>query len=663
MPLRSPLSRLWLGIFFALLCSTASAQQADAGVRDSLLQVATVVGTRSADRNLAAPRYALQLSALSQQGAQTIADALRRLPGANLRDYGGAGGLKTVSIRGMGASHTAVSLDGMPVSDAQSGQIDFRRFGLVQLEQMTLAVADQPLLLSPPRSLAAAHIALISPIDQRRIGLQIGSFGETMAHAQWSGSRGAHQLSAYADAQQGENDYPFTLRNHSLVTQERRTHSRLSSGNAQLNYTFAPSAQTRLAAQTAFYHNEQQLPGMVIYYTSPGTEDLRQQQVFGQIALHHRRGHHTLMGGAKWAWQTSRYRNYDGQYPGGLLLQNYTQREAYATIGWAYEPSPQWGVAYAADLTRETLHSNLSTDHDVARTTLLQALSARYVWRNWTLTARGLAHLSWNAIDAASPASSATNQQRIVPSLTLARRIDLVPHASLLWRGYYKAHFRLPTFTESYYYRLGSRQLRPETTHQLGTGLVARFNTKRWPSAQLAVDFYHNRVSDRISAIPYNIYIWRMTNLGIVDTWGLDAHLQSRLRLSRRQWLDIDGSYAWQHVTDTSDPEATSYGRQLAYTPRHTASLGATWTHPWLTLGLSAMAAGERWSNNEHLDGTRLPPYVELQAAIERRIEWRRRHRIDLRLSATNLTNHQYEIVRFYPMPGRAWHASITYHY
>ena len=58
-------------------------------------------------------------AALRLRGVSDMADALRRFAGVNLRDYGGAGAMKTLSVRGLGAAHTAVSYDGMPVSEAQ----------------------------------------------------------------------------------------------------------------------------------------------------------------------------------------------------------------------------------------------------------------------------------------------------------------------------------------------------------------------------------------------------------------------------------------------------------------------------------------------------------------------------------------------------------------
>ena len=75
-------------------------------------------------------------------GVTDIADALHRMPGINLRDYGGAGGLKTVSVRGFGAQHTGVSYDGVLLSECQSGEIDVSRYALDHVQSLRLTVGD-----------------------------------------------------------------------------------------------------------------------------------------------------------------------------------------------------------------------------------------------------------------------------------------------------------------------------------------------------------------------------------------------------------------------------------------------------------------------------------------------------------------------------------------
>lgn len=92
-----------------------------------------------------------------RQGLTSVADALGRLPGVTVRDYGGAGGLKTVAVRGFSASHTLVAYDGIPLGDTRGGQVDVGRFALADLQSLRLSTAPRPLFRSrrakplPPR--------------------------------------------------------------------------------------------------------------------------------------------------------------------------------------------------------------------------------------------------------------------------------------------------------------------------------------------------------------------------------------------------------------------------------------------------------------------------------------------------------------------------------
>jgi len=67
-----------------------------------------------------------------------VSDAVKHFAGVTVKDYGGIGGLKTVSIRSLGAQHTAVAYDGITISDCQTGQIDIGRFSLNNVDRLSL---------------------------------------------------------------------------------------------------------------------------------------------------------------------------------------------------------------------------------------------------------------------------------------------------------------------------------------------------------------------------------------------------------------------------------------------------------------------------------------------------------------------------------------------
>jgi outer membrane cobalamin receptor len=76
-------------------------------------------------------------------GLTNLADAVKKFAGASVKDYGGIGGMKTVSVRNLGAHHTAVSYDGVTISNTQAGQIDIGRYQTDNIQELSLAMGEE----------------------------------------------------------------------------------------------------------------------------------------------------------------------------------------------------------------------------------------------------------------------------------------------------------------------------------------------------------------------------------------------------------------------------------------------------------------------------------------------------------------------------------------
>ena len=114
-----------------------------------------------------------QLSAerMSALGIGSMAEALKHLSGITVRDYGGAGGMKTVSVRGIGARHTGVVYDGMAISDCQTGEIDLSRFDTDNTRSMTLAIGDADNIFVPARNAASPAALYIETIPDSALAM------------------------------------------------------------------------------------------------------------------------------------------------------------------------------------------------------------------------------------------------------------------------------------------------------------------------------------------------------------------------------------------------------------------------------------------------------------------------------------------------------------
>ena len=133
--------------------------------QDSLLKLQEVKIIAPKQKNTLTPSQQITNNNFKNFAAYNIADAVRNFAGVNVKDYGGIGGLKTISVRSLGANHTAVLYDGVAISDTQNGQIDFGKFILDNVETITLYNAQPADLPQTAKAYAAASVIAIKTIQ------------------------------------------------------------------------------------------------------------------------------------------------------------------------------------------------------------------------------------------------------------------------------------------------------------------------------------------------------------------------------------------------------------------------------------------------------------------------------------------------------------------
>lgn len=655
------------GVILLYGCSAIRAEQPDS-ISYHLESVSVVADRVKEDVKSSAPLFCLTDEKMKLMGVTDLTDALHRLPGLDIRDYGGAGGMKTVSVRGFGTTHTGVIYDGVALSDCQSGKIDLSRYSLDNVDDLSLVIGDNNDIFTPAKAVAAAASITINtgsvpePEDSTlhlTTQLRVGSFGMINPYIKVGKSLSERfSLSAIGEYTHADNDYPFTLHNGILVSRERRSNSRMNSGHAELNGRWRITPSSRLDSKVYFYDNSRQLPGPVVLYNPKSDDTLHDRNFFGQISFTDfslSRLMFRLIG--KFNWDATYYHEVDGKYTAGFNDENYIQREAYLSAGMLYTPRQELSLSYAADYTYNNLSSNDVATVGPRRNSILQSLAAKYHNSRIIVTGRLLFSIYDNEV---KKGASAADRKKLSPSLSLSVR-PFTDH-SLFVRTSYKNIFRMPTFNESYYYRMGSTSLRPEDTQQFNVGLTWQSNlTPAWiRGVSLSVDGYYNHVKDKIVAIPQNMFIWTMTNLDKVRAFGADVKADASFALARCQTLTIAGNYSLQRVQPRTAKTDPDYNKQVAYTPIHSGSASLSWQNPWVDIVIKATGAGERYGTNSNLPITRIKGYVETGASLMRSLGIRH-HTLDLRFDILNIFDTQYEIVASYPMPGRSFRFSATF--
>ena len=630
--------------------------------------VEVVAKSRLSVTREATPLQILDRAGIERLGVQDLSEAVKRFSGVTVQDYGGIGGLKTVSVRSLGAKHTAVSYDGVTVTDAQSGQVDISRFSLDNVEMVSLSIGQADDIFQTARMYASAGALSIKTLTpdfiEKPFRLQLqakgGSFGffnPSLRYEQKIGSKYAAALNA--DYQRADGRYPFTFTNGSVITHEKRRNSDVDNYRGELNLFADWHKAGKLQLKGYWFDSERGLPGSVILYNDYHKERLENQNGFVQ-AIYENRLNKKLafkaLGKFDYAW--TRHKDFHSQYEGGEQKDVYTQREIYGSAGLLYSPVEAWSFSVAEDLFYNTLDATTPKCPFPERLTSLTALAVQYRNPRLTATVSALSTFITETLETGEPAP---DRKKISPAISVSYR--LFPEQNVRLRASFKHSYRIPTFNDLYYDRLGNRELEPEQATQYNWGVA-------WSSSlpglkldyfNFTLDAYYNKVKDKIVALP-TMFIWKMMNQGKVNIGGTDVNLSARFRFPAEFFIQLDGSYTWQHAVDRTTKDSKIYGHQIPYTPKHAGSVSVGIENPWLNVAWAFTAVGDRYSLQQNVPENRFDGYIDQQLSFNRTFSLKH---CSFRVQADilNLGNVTYDVIRYYPMPGRAFRASVRFLY
>lgn len=627
------------------------------------LGVARISADRSTVSTGAAPVRSATAGQIGRAGMRSMDEVLRRFAGVSVKDYGGIGGLKTVSIRNFGAQHTAVVYNGVVVPDIQNGQIDISHFDLENLESLSVSIGGNADIFRSARTLASTGVL---EIRNRRpelkdnpfsisSGMRIASFSTYnpyLSYNQCLGDRWTSGISLNYLNSRGA--YPFTLVNGDRRTRETRHGSDVSSLRAEVGFFGNLAHDGKLDFRVNAYLSERGLPGVVILYAQNPSERLWDRNLSASALYEKTFGQGwRLSANLSYSNAWNRYLNTSPLYP-KPEDDRYLQQEYAAGMILQKTLGENLKLAFAADAFADILWSDIPECPFPTRFTAVPAVSAQYDRARLSLVASISGTLLAERVKTGEAAPS---RARVSPSLSAVYRIT----DSLRLRASVRDGYRVPTFNDLYYARVGNRNIQPEKALQINAGIVWLGNAGRF-RWQGTADMYYNEVRDKIVAVP-TMFIWKMRNAGRVRMAGADLALTCEYMLSRGMALDFEASYSFQYAVDVTDPAAKNYLHQIPYTPRHTGGLSMTFVSPWVNFSYNCQAVGRRYSMNQNIAANEIMAYADHGISLNRKFNLGRGVSLDAGLEALNLADVNYEVIKYYPMPGRSYRLTVKISY
>ena len=647
-----------LASFFLLLCPLSMTAQTVTNDSTQTIDEVVVKGFRIPGNVLAStPIQTLSHTDMERLGIHDMGDALKRFAGVQVKDYGGVGGMKTVNIRGLGAGHTGVTYDGVQVGDCQSGQVDLSRFTLDNVSLVSLQIGQEDNIYQSAKAYTSAgliNISTLQGVSDRKphltTTLHTGSYGlfapSLLYHQQFS----RLGIGAYTSYERADGVYWFTLKNGIKTIHERRNNSDIQTWRGELNMSYQLTDKQTLQWKAYGFTSNRGLPGAVIYDNTYSAERLKDKNVFTQMLYENRFSNRIKMkAAAKWNYAWSRYSDIPAS---GYKEDTYRQNETYLTATLWTNPLQGLNLSFAQDYAHNHLSMTLPKAANPTRNSLWTALAANYQIGAFSVNASLLAT---NIYERVKQGNASDGFHRLSPAFSMQWRCL----QDFRLRFGYKDIFRTPTLNELYYTGIGNRHLNPEKSRMWNLGATYSHPFNRTLRLSLTADGYFGNVTDKIIAVPKMFY-WQMMNAGKVRQLGLDVSANIEKRWGNNWSVSATGSYSLMKATDISDPTAVYYRNQIAYTPRHSGSASVLLHTPWLDFSYNVLFMGERYTLSYNIPDNRMKPFADHSITLSREFNINKQQ-LRVQFDVRNLGNKNYEVVRFYPMPGTNWRLSVSW--
>jgi vitamin B12 transporter len=601
---------------------------------------------------------------ISRSTGGTLASVLSSEQSLFIKDYGSASALKTVSQRGLGAEHTLLLLNGIPLNSMQNGFLNLGTFPVEDIERVEVVRGGQSAAFG-----ANAVAGVINVITQPRFTdapvqmlTSIGSFGTHRLHLSGAVPLPTGVLKLGMTDERGRGDYEYIWQEG----QGAREFRRMNNDHQARVYTAAGNAWLGSTVQvqgfSSYATSESGAPGAVWDPAIASTARQRDVQLLAQAGVSVKLGE-TSRWETRLQYRDEYERYFDPTYfPGFGTTDNYFRdHTAWMEQSVALAPLDWLNIQVGTDGAYSSGEGNSLTDQ-VRRWQygMFAATEVHVFGRSETEASLSLApglrfDYAGDGLSAVSP--------RIGVQWTLGIfQAGVLGEARPQLRASWSMNFRGPTFNELYYNGgggVGNPGLKPERSRSAEIGGSFSFNG----IGEHYVNFtgYLIQMQDRIIWIPIEAWVYAPRNFREVKSSGMELDYRWSMP-SVGLAAQIGYSRGKAEKTSADFPGDPTVGTDLVYVPRDKLDLTLSLEQdlPWYFLPRAGIVIkhaiiSTRFTSEDNLSS--LPGYRTTNATLRLVMRLLGADLIT-RAEVENLFNTEYQVLAGYPMPLRSYRVS-----
>ncbi len=573
------------------------------------LETVQVYGILENSNSISHPLPPYTLSALQLESLSRTEDIFQSLPGMIVKSYGGAGGIKTISLHGGQGERTAVMLNGMSIMSEQNGIAD-----LSTLPRQIIGKIEYYPVGGSVRYGSSAMSGIINILPQRSpAGLQFsaGSYGERELNLHINSISPQNRLGLMMGSLSNKGDYPYLYdgewypRDHNRFKQDYLFYyqdHQLQEGGVQLN----------TLALTVF--NDRDLPGS---RTHPDDSRFRSDMtdqftlLMGKVSS---RRHSVQLGYRQFKMTYDPYFGFTSDHDLKSLSLSYFLTRSFLNVQ----------VNFQKD---RIVSSNVK---DTTRFTLSGHLEAKYPGRVYTAVT--------------SLGGEISGQRKFLSAEFILSRIFPGPVRNITLT--FSQNYRRPTLNDLYWTPGGNPRLKLEQSRNLH--LLTSFSGGSRFNGGL--DFYYIHYDNLIRWVSEGVFS-TPENISTAMSNGTTLHLKYYSNTYSITSVNID-------YNKTAQLSGDQNGKPLLYSPAWVMNFSQSLICKAWIFSLTAHYESRKLRMYGSPDDLYLPAIKKFDMNLSRR---QLIHNVLLKteFSISNLSDENYETIYGYPEPGRSYRLNI----
>lgn len=560
------------------------------------------------------------------RGRQTVGEILPYLGNSFVKSYG-LGSLATVSMRGAGASHTAILWNGFNLQSPMNGQFDLNLLGVTPSENLTVVYGGEGALWGSG-AIGGAILLDQKPTFAKGFNLGVRGSGGSFDNfsggldLMWSDDKQSHQISLqYREA---ENDFRYANLYKYGFPIERQTNARFGQRSLNQLHSIKIGSRQKITLRHFYQDSYRQIPPSL--------------SVENSVAFQEDESHRIAL-----VWELiqnkSIFKVRSGWFRDEFVFgdENIGLRAESQSVMWISEAEQtyfinrqnrlHWGVHHQLNQAEAANYTHLPTQQRIA------AFAAyRYSFKN--NKANMVASVRQELLDG-----------KVIPTMP-SLGIEMM-WLHLKWRGKVARTYRVPTFNDLYWQPGGNPDLKPEQgwTQELGVNEDFKIKTihGKWSATA-----FSSQINDWILWSP-NGNFWSADNVLAVWSRGVEGSVVLDRKYNKSGW-----SLQWNHGFTKSTYEevapnaGSSIGKQLVYVPLHNGSVIINYQIADFRLQYTHQYTSKIFtttSNSSFLEGYQVGNILVNYHLKQKKVEG------NIFFKINNIWNVDYQVIDARPMP------------